>query len=400
MAQLGRSQPIKPHLARPVIPLAAPVVATTTKTTAVPRWQFERRGAPRPHIVGPTLGPGGPVIAGETVRLVGAVRRPMRDWEAQRFRPHLAPPVRFAPGTPVASASIIGQAGPASRTPRRSTPKPHLFVQSYTSPTGGVPLPTNLRSGLFPLLQSQIQVPRPHFSQALIAFTTPVIAGQTVVVQSKQRPLVGRTVPKPHLVAPILSGASVIAGQTVRLVTVNMRTLVLRFPPHPHLASVNLTPPPAVNPFPPAIVISQTKRRPHVGRNTPKPHLPPGTLAPNPFPPAVLKLQSLTRMQIGRRTPAPHVSGPVVIPFVQGPNPNAPAIIISQALKRALVGRKGVQHVVARPIVKAQPISVIAFQAELVANGWQMELTQSDWQTQAAPSRWNAQLSPNGWIVT
>lgn len=390
MAQLGRSQPFRPHLAGPLVAGAAalPVVAAGTFANQTgPRRYYERRGAPHPHLPGPIVAPGGPVVEGITSVQVRATKDRNNLWRPPR--PHLAKPLLFVPGVPLAPPTTITQAEQASRIPRRGVPRRLAIFNLLAQPSGGAPLPVNQRTGLFP--RGQWKIVLPHLPPSPITFTTPVVAGQTVVLQDPAKRWY-RNPPKPHLGGPIVApGGGVIPAETVVYVPVTKRSLQLRRCPGPHVAPPTLTQPAAVGPFAPAVFKSQALRRPLVGRTTPRPHMAPRQLSPARFAPAVVVSQCQRRPYVGRTVPRPHQAGPVVIPFVQGPSPLAPAVVVGQALRRPLVGRRVVQAKMARPLVSAPPVgALLMFDTQAGPPRWVVSAPGSRWETQATAERWTS----------
>lgn len=395
MAQLGRSQPFRPHVAGPIVggAQALPVVAAGTfvEQTA-PRRSFERRGVPRPHVTSGVVAPGGPVVPGETVLLVTNTKRTFRDRFPIR-RPLYAKPLLFVPGAPVQASTVV-PADPPHRWYMR-IPRPHLAQP--IPPPGGQPVPTLVRSGLFP--RGQWAVKQPQTPKALVAFTTPVIASATVKLQALFRTLIGRTIPHPHVTSGVVApGGPVIPAATVLTVTNAKRSTVQRGAPHPHVAPANLTQPAPVSPLPPTFFVSQTKRRPYVGRTTPRPHYTRPNLTPPPFPPGRNISQSERRTHIGRTTPKPHATGPVVTPFVAGAAPLPPAIVICQARARALLARKNVAVIVASPLAAVpQSPNLIAFAAEMSTARWQAWVAEQRWLSAMRQARWTAQTGTARW---
>lgn len=400
MAILGRSKPIKPHLAAPVVAGATfiPVIAGATVKAKLAVRSFERRGVPHPHLSGPVVAPGGPVVPGETVHLVGAVRRPQRDWEAKRQRPHLAKPLLFVPGPPLQVGTFIERIVDFRSVERRGAPKPHTVTNLFTAPTGGNPMPSLVRTGLFP--RGQWRVPQIHLPAALITFGTPVIPGSTVTLWDKQRPFVGRTVPRPHLPANLIVFTNpVIAPATILLVVTDKRTTQGRGG-HFRVAPVNLTQPAPTSPFPPAIVKGQSMKRPHIGRTVPRAHLARPNLQAQPFPPAVVKSQCLRRPYVGRTTPRPHEAPPIVTQPAAFVAPVGPGLFLYQAKQSELVARLVHQFMVAPPItMRPTPtLNIITLTGQIAAPRWSAYVgKETRWHGKTAPARWTATSAQARW---
>lgn len=394
MAILGRAFPIRPHLARPITAAttANPVIAGSTVKAKIAIRLYERRGAPHPHLPGPVVAPGGPVVPGITQVKITVVKRPKQDWNAPR--PHLAKPLLFVPGLPLPGAVIKSIAVPRSHE-RRFTTRVHL--PPPVPPPGGQPVQVLGRSGLFSREAAGVQwrLLRTHVPASIVSFAVPVIAGQTVKLTGIGRMQIGRRVPGPHLAPGIVApGGPFIAARTSVLVPVDKRSLQLYRVPEPHLPPRTLTQPAPTMPFAPTVFIGQAKPRALVGRTIPKPHLAPRTLTPSPFPPALVIVQSKQRPPIGRRAPTPHVPGPVVFQPPPPMPPLAPPVIINaQALKRVHIGRTTPRPHIARPLVNPRqlPQDVI----------WAAEIGDYRWLASVATSeRWGATLWVLRWDAT
>lgn len=395
MAQLGRSQPFRPHLApsRVVAP-GGVVIAGSTRVSVADRRSFEQRGAPHPHLP-PPIPPSAlavTIVQGETLTLV-AVTKPPTGSRFPPRRPLYAKPLLFVPGSPVQGLTSVA-ADPPHRWYVR-IPRPHLAQP--IPPPGGNPLPINSRTGLF--APQRIRTNRLSPPSALVQFSTPVIASATVKLQALFRTLIGRTTPHPHVALGVVApGGPVIPAATVLMVTNAKRSTVQRGAPHPHVAPANLTQPAPTSPLPPAYFVSQSKRRPYVGRTTPRPHYTRPNLTPPPFPPGRNISQSERRTHIGRTTPKPHATGPVVTPFVAGATPLPPAIVISQARARALRARKNVAVIHASPLSAVPPSpNLVAFAAEMSTARWQAWVAEQRWLSAMRQARWTAQTGTARW---
>lgn len=399
MAILGRSRPIRPHLARPIsaAQTALPVIASRTQTSALEHRSYERRGAPRPHLavgVAASTSGGAAVVPGITKH-----QAPRQESRRPSPRAHYARPLLFKGGVPFAPGVFVNII-PSERftTYRRGAPKPHLISGAVVvQQVGGVnPLPSNVRSGLLP--RGSYKVPLVRVPRALIVYGTAVVPGRTSLLQALARALVGRTIFHPHLSpAQTASGTAVIPNATVTLSTLSKRSTSLRGAPHSHLVGPALNQPPAVSPLPPTILHSQALQRPLRNRTVPRPHLSPANLHASPFRPAVFHTQLLRRVHIGRTTPHPHVPAAVVTPLPPFVQPAAPGTFHYQPIPRALIGRKLSPLHLAPPLVTPvvpKPLYVITVAATVSGYRWTVNVGNPRWSTQQSPARWAASIPP------
>lgn len=266
---VGRTVPLRPLVAGPVIAHAVPVhyggvfVYQAVQTAAwIPRVRGKRILAPA---INQPMGPG--------ITLVGQAR-PRTD--ERRYRdfvpaPHLAPPIVPPFVAPVRPAIVVGQ---ATRRPYvgRNTPAPHL-----AAPRVGV---------------------------------APRLAGITLVGQAIQRPLTRRTVPAPRTAGPLL--------QTPILVVLVVQVGVIHppdwppslrrpIPAHTTGPITKVRPPVA-----PGTFVYQATERATVGRNAAS-YLSVQTPPVQPLFLGLVVSQAKQRALVGRSVPLhPRIAGPAV----------------------------------------------------------------------------------------
>lgn len=320
MARLLRSQPPRPHLPGPIVAPGGPVVPGSTVVLAKERARYQRRGAPKPHLAAPVVAPGGPVVPGATLCLQTAPRkRPNvgRWWP----KPHLPGPI-VAPGGPVVPGATIklNDANRKGRTYQRGAPKPHL-PGAIVAP-GGPVIPGSTVVYTTPPRRWKRNPQKPLLAPpTLTTPTTPPVGPGTYVFNAIKRVVLRRDPPKAHLAKPVVApGGPVVPGATVVTQTPPKRWK--RNPQKPNLAR------PVVAPGGP-VVAGQTvllNKENRVGRTNlrgaPKPHLAPPNLTPPAAQPPVAR-GNFIYTRIRRRLQRFFVAPPII-----GTAPPPPAPII------------------------------------------------------------------------
>ena len=413
---LGRSFPIRPHLAKPIVgaaPSGEPPLVIQVSVTQIagrssryfrltPRPQYARpivstvqpplvvralgvrvhRLRPtlfyyrvqRPRLAPPTLQLGPPVARGTFVN------QSLERGHFQRTappRPHVAPP-NLTPGPPVARGTFVYQATETSRF-LRSTPRPHLAPANLTAapPSSADPLVIQAMFTRVSRDRSLLRaLPlRPHLSPPVITpyvppapplHTRPVIISRQAILRARFRPHaeihMGVADPGEAEEPPPEPTGDPLLWQLMVSQAVQAARRFRVPTPRPHLAPANLSPPPRHV----QARITQTNR---FLRITPRPHLAPPIVtpyvAPETDPPLVIQIsitgQAVQRSRYFRPTPRPHTAPPITTAEEEVEEVTLlSSTIISQAVERSRL-RRGVQRPqYARPNLTPASIDLLA----------------------------------------
>lgn len=321
MARLGRAQPIKPHLPGPIVAPGGPVVPKATVVLWRDKERRARRGAPKPHVATAIVAPGGPVVPGAT-RVPQNAPRTRPNTGRRVLQPHL-PGAVVAPGGPVVPGATIrlNDANRKGRTHLRGAPKPHL-PGAVVAP-GGPVVPGSTVVYATPPRRWKRNPAKPQVAGPVLTAPVAPLAGPgTFVYQALKRILTRREPPRAHLAKPVVApGGPVVPGATVVTQTPPKRWK--RNPAKPLLATPVVAPGGPVIPGQ-TILLNKENR---VGRTNlrgaPKPHVAPPNLTPppivTPVGPGRFVYQALQRTRIGRRLLKALVAPPLVGPFVPPP---------------------------------------------------------------------------------
>lgn len=287
MAQFGRGQPFRPHLAGPIV---GPSIVAVPRVVARVYSQAGRRSTlvrnpPRAHL-------SGPVIPLQTTITLPRNVSTLHTQAVERSRlvrkpglPHLASPVIGSTGSiPIVTTGLI-VLDPPKRVYYERNPHPPLLAPAIVGSNVVIPAPLviNARQGLL--------------DTGLRRF-----AGSKRLVPP--RSTVG--------ILPIPSANGIYITNAT-----NFRPAVLRNAPlRPHLVGANLTQPPPASPVSIGVFATNIARfRGSYGRKLIGAHLPPRTLTQPipraPVPLGIIRLQSVPNNRF-RKIPTwvPHVGAP------------------------------------------------------------------------------------------
>lgn len=394
MAQLGRAQPIRPHLAsgRVVAP-GGPVVpdATVLEQNEPRHSRYERRGAPRAHL-------SGPIVTGASTPPVAVPRIHTFEWDQSLWRtqvgrtvpkPHLAhavapwlalqpvisgitrvahttllrsferrgrgqwrlPQPVVAPGGPVVPGITEILVIQSRRDHRDRVASDRRFWPTLLQPIQ----PALVTQGLFVTGLSSARrtferrgAPHPHLSPPIVV---PTMGGAQPFPINQRSGLFSNTpiLLRRYKTIPVVApGTPVVPGATITLQD-KWRALTGRTIPKPHTALGIVAPGHVVIAASTVLLVTVNKRT-LVLRNAPHPHLAPRTLiqppSTNPLPPAIIVSQSKRRPHVGRTTPHPHLP-----PANLTPGPFRPGQIVGQARPRMHIGRRGPSPHTSPPVV-------------------------------------------------
>lgn len=241
MAQIGRSLPIRPHVAKPVIATGVPQPPARIIHGAITTGRGDpglRRQPPiKPHLAAPVIPNHGPIartlvvsqarpralvgrgVSSYTVRWASsppAVPRGTIISQAQR-RPyvgrtgpkaHLAAPVLTsqAPPTPIDTRSLVVSQALARDRPFRRTQRPLVAQPLVGQPPALEALVVSITVYRAPALPARYRnAPRPHLAQAIHTSLAPPLARGAIVTQALRRQLVGRQTVRPHIARPVVT---------------------------------------------------------------------------------------------------------------------------------------------------------------------------------------------------
>jgi hypothetical protein len=351
---VGRTVPLRPRVAPPVIPERPPVPPEIVVSVVVRRAPWADRKLrdipPSPHVAPPVGTSAGP---GATIKLQSVARALI----GRGGRVHL-PPTPGAP--PVRPGLFVYQALQRAFVGRGPFPPKHLAAPIVPPPVQVTPVPYGrfvyVAASRVTGRKYRDVVPPPHLAPAVKQSAGP---GIRIVSQALRAPYRGRWqekppaphIPPPSPPRPVRPGTFIsqaiqraLAGRTVPLRAKSAAPLA--FP-------VFIAPAPKV--------ISQVLQRPYFRRTTPAPHLVgPVLVPPAPLPPAKIILaapERTTERKYRDVPPGPHLAPPVL--KAAGPG----ATVRYQAVARALIGRGGHVRVAPAVLFRAGPGIKVVSQA-------------------------------------